>query len=108
MKPMDSDPSDIALSEIRTKYAERSKLIGRKTKKSALILAANTILAVMFLKGMPFNSFFYPVGQILLVTWVLAVAFAGMDLCALIDARSPPPERTGSHPLNEWLAKREY
>lgn len=85
---MAGDPSDIALDEMRAKCAERSKLIGRKAKKSALLLAANTILAVLFLKGMPLHSLFNPVGQILLFTWVLAVAFAGMDLFALIGARS--------------------
>jgi hypothetical protein len=88
MEPMAGDPSDIALDEIRAKYAERTRLIARKAKKSAGILAVNTVLALMFAEGMPLQSFFQPVGQILLVTWVVAFAFAGMDLVALVGARS--------------------
>ena len=71
----------------RIAFSERSKCIAHKTKRSALLLAANTIVAAMFLKDMPLHTFFQPVGQVLLVTWVLAAAAAGFDLTALIGDR---------------------
>jgi hypothetical protein len=88
MERMAPDASELELHEIRAKFAERSRLIARKTKKSAAVLAINTVLAVMFAKGMPLHSFFHPVGQILLVTWALAFALVGMDIFAWIGARS--------------------
>jgi hypothetical protein len=70
--------------EVQAACAARSRLASRKFKKSAAVLAVNTVAAAMFLKGMPLHFLFQPLGQILLILWVLVVAATGFDVIAVI------------------------
>ena len=76
------------LNRARVAFVETSKLTSRKSKKSAVLLAVNTVIVTIFLKGMPLHYLFRPLGQILLVVWVLVFAVAGFDLIALLGNRS--------------------
>ncbi len=82
-----ADPGAEALKRVRAAFSERSTLIVRRTKKSAILLATTTAVAGLFLNGMPL-ILFRPWGQVLIDIWVLVFASAGFDFVALIGDRS--------------------
>ena len=75
---------DAALERIRLALDETYRRDGLKAKRSAVRLLVMTVLASMFLKGMPLHFLFYPFGQMGLVVWVLICGWAGIDFTIFI------------------------
>jgi hypothetical protein len=78
---------DEAFDRLAAAFSDRSKLVARKTKRSASVFAVSIGGASMFLKGMPFHLLFRPWGQILLMLAALAFAVALFDVAILIGDR---------------------
>jgi hypothetical protein len=73
-------------------------------KKSVSLLALILVTNVPFLRGMPLHTYFVPWGQVLLVSFVLAFAWAGIACSGFISAWF---YRREAHELLESARRRE-
>lgn len=111
--PAPTAPSTLDAAESEVEGAERSiiaktdEAIRRARvglKKSLLLLALILVANVPFLRGMPLHTYFVPLGQVLLVSFVLAFAWAAIACSGFMSARS---YRREAHELLESARRRE-
>ena len=71
---------DAAFDRLQAAFAEQSRVLSRRAKQSGIVLAANTAVVSIFLKGMPLHEFFRPWGIIALGLFTLTFSVAMINL----------------------------
>ena len=54
------------------------------TKRTSAAFAGSSVVAALFMKGMPLHPLFFPWGQISLVVWALSFATVSFDFVVLV------------------------